>query len=67
MGLGDTPESVGVKEGGVLAFRFLGEEDEDEGEFEVAWPSYEIYDEGDEEEDDEAEERTLAGGEEEDL
>ncbi|TGO52169.1 hypothetical protein BOTNAR_0332g00090 [Botryotinia narcissicola] len=64
LGLGDTPESVGVKEGGVLAFRFLREgEEEDEGEFEVAWPSYEIYDEGDED----ADERTLAGGEEEEL
>lgn len=53
-----------MKEGGVLAFRFLREgEEEDEGEFEVAWPSYEIYDEGDED----AEERTLAGGEEEEL
>ncbi|KAF7917916.1 uncharacterized protein EAE98_009944 [Botrytis deweyae] len=66
LGLGDTPESVGVKEGGVLAFRFLredGEEEEEDGEFEVAWPSYEIYDEGDED----ADERTLAGGEEEEL
>ncbi|KAF7903050.1 hypothetical protein EAF00_002952 [Botryotinia globosa] len=66
LGLGDTPESVGVKEGGVLAFRFLREgegEEEEEGEFEVAWPSYEIYDEGDED----ADERTLAGGEEEEL
>ncbi|KAF5872100.1 uncharacterized protein Bfra_009129 [Botrytis fragariae] len=69
LGLGDTPESVGVKEGGVLAFRFLrdGEEEEEEGEFEVAWPSYEIYDEGEGEGDEEAEERTLAGGEEEEL
>ncbi|KAF7911445.1 uncharacterized protein EAF01_002952 [Botrytis porri] len=66
LGLGDTLESVGVREGGVLAFRFLGEgEEEGEGEFEVAWPSYEIYDEGDEgDEGEEAEERTLAGGEE---
>ncbi|KAF7853052.1 hypothetical protein EAF04_010791 [Stromatinia cepivora] len=63
LGLGDTPESLGLKEGGLVAFRFLGDGEnvaEDfEGEFEVQWPSYEEYGEG---EDEDAEERTLGGG-----
>jgi hypothetical protein len=49
MGMKASPKSVGVKDGGVLAFRFRGEdeevEDEDDvdaesGEFLVEWPSY---------------------------
>ncbi|ESZ90049.1 hypothetical protein SBOR_9563 [Sclerotinia borealis F-4128] len=59
VGLGDTPESLGLVEGGRVAFRFLsdGGEDGEEEErgFEVKWPSYEeMYG-------DDAEERTLGG------
>ncbi|KAI9648191.1 hypothetical protein NHQ30_002823 [Ciborinia camelliae] len=60
LGLGDSPASIGLKEGAILAFRFLkdGEDDTGLGEFEVRWPSYEdIYGDGEEDE-----ERTLGGG-----
>jgi hypothetical protein len=53
MGMKESPKSVGVKDGGVLAFRFRGEdegdgdEEDEEGEAEregeeflVEWPSY---------------------------
>ena len=50
MGLKASPKSVGVKDGGVLAFRFRGEDEGDEDdeedvngereEFLVEWPSY---------------------------
>jgi hypothetical protein len=48
MGLKGSPKSVGVKDGGVLAFRFRGEDEEGEEEdgdgerekFVVEWPSY---------------------------
>ncbi|QSZ36381.1 hypothetical protein DSL72_006257 [Monilinia vaccinii-corymbosi] len=53
-GVGDTPSALGLKDGAILAFRFLrGEEEEEEGAdegergFEVRWPSYEeMYGEG---------------------
>lgn len=59
MGLGDTPESLGLKEGGLVAFRFLA--GDSEGDFEVQWPSYEEYGEG-EDEDEDAGERMVGGG-----
>ncbi|CAD6442336.1 794a8210-e5ca-4f32-a167-c1e38f0b32be-CDS [Sclerotinia trifoliorum] len=67
LGLGDTPESLGLKEGGLIAFRFLADgenvEGDFEGGFEVLWPSYEEY--GEEGADEDGEERTGGGGEEE--
>lgn len=57
LGLKASPKSVGVKDGGVLAFRFRGEDEgdgddeegeEETGEFVVKWPSYdETYGEAD--------------------
>lgn len=60
--LGDSPKSLGVKDGGVVAFRFLNrdEDEDDDGEFQVNWPSFEeMY--PDAVEDMDAEERTLGG------
>ncbi|KAM3086164.1 hypothetical protein ACMFMG_000300 [Clarireedia jacksonii] len=42
VGVGDTPSSMGLKDGSLVAFRFDSEDDEGEGsgEFEVKFPSY---------------------------
>jgi hypothetical protein len=65
MGMKESPKSVGVKDGGVLAFRFRGEDegvendeevDGETEEFVVEWPSYdETYGEEAEPQDDNAE------------
>ncbi|PQE31493.1 Kinesin 6 protein [Rutstroemia sp. NJR-2017a WRK4] len=42
VGVGDTPSSMGLKDGSLVAFRFESEDEEEEGsgEFEVKFPSY---------------------------
>ena len=41
-GIKETPKSLGLKDGSILAFSFIPEGDDDEAvEFEVEWSSYE--------------------------
>jgi hypothetical protein len=59
VGVGDTPSSMGLKDGSLVAFRFESEDEEGEGsgEFEVKFPSYaEEYGEEEAGEDEEMEE-----------
>ncbi|KAB8304127.1 hypothetical protein EYC80_003547 [Monilinia laxa] len=54
LGLGDTPGGLGLRDGAVLAFKFLGDDEETERGFDVRWPSYEeMYGDVEEEEGDE--------------